>query len=110
MEVKTKMKYIIQGYSPAMLSEPNVIIIQKELDYDAFTALSYDAKSMVGHKDLCNCLGLDYNPSNIIINPNDIALSIYTKGGKLPKHFSDLTELELRNLELHFIYMKFIKQ
>ena len=104
------MKYVINGYSPAMLSDYNVIIIQKELDYDAFTALSYDAKSMVGHKDLAGCLGIEYNPGNITINPNYVVLTVFTKGGKLPKTFSDLSELELMNLELRFVCMQFIKQ
>ena len=103
------MKYVIQGYSPAMLSDYNVIIIQKQLEYDAFQALAYDAKSMIGHKDLANCLGLEYNPGNIIINPNDVVLSIFTKGGKLPKtikSFDDIPE----GVELRFVCMQFIKQ
>ena len=104
------MKFVIQGYSPSMLTDLDVIIIQKELDYDAFMALSYDAKSMVGHEDLAKCLGLEINPGTIRINPNDVVLSIITKGGKLPKKFKDLNEIEIMNLELKFVCMQFIKQ
>ena len=104
-----KMKYVINGYSPAMLSDYDVLIIQKELSYEEFKALCYGAKSMVGHKDLAKCLGLEYNPGNIIINPDDVCISIFTKGGKLPKHFKDLSEIELRDIELRFVCMQFIK-
>lgn len=103
------MKYVINGYSPAMLSDYDVLIIQKELSYEEFKALCYGAKSMVGHKDLAKCLGLEYNPGNIIINPDDVCISIFTKGGKLPKHFTELSEIELNNIELRFVRMQFIK-
>ena len=102
------MKYIIHGYSPAMLSDYDIIMIQKELDYDAFQALAYDAKSMIGHEDLANCLGLEYNPGNIILNPNDICLSVFTKGGKLPKKIQSIDNIP-EGVELRFVCIQIIK-
>jgi len=102
------MKYIINGYSPSMLSEYGLIIIQKELEYEEFQAYTYGGKSMIGHKDLAKLLGLEYNPGNIIINPDDICLSVFTKGGKLPKKLNNLDELP-KGVELKFVCMQFIK-
>ena len=103
------MKYVINGYSPAMLSDYDVLIAQKELTSDEFKAKCYEAKSMVGHKDLARCLDIEYNPGNIIINPGDVCISIFTKYGKLPKHFNDLSEIEEKKIELHYVCMQFIK-
>ena len=103
------MKYIIHGYSPAMLSDYDILINQSELSCTEFQALSYGAKSMIGHESLAKALGLQYNPGNIIINPDDTVLSIFTKGGKLPKTFESLDDIPT-NVELRFVCMQIIKK
>ena len=102
------MKYIINGYSPSMLSEHDVIIIQKELEYEEFQALAYQAKSMIGHQDLARNLKVEYNPGNIIINPDDICLSVFTTGGKLPKRFNTFDDIP-EGVAIKFVCMQFIK-
>lgn len=73
------------GFSSAMLSELDVVIIQKEITYERFCAESYTAKSVIGHEDLAELLGLEYNPGTITVNPGDVYIEIISVGGKLPK-------------------------
>lgn len=101
------MKYVGNSFGAGMLSDPDVIEINKELDYDEFQALAYGAKSVISNEDLAKCLGLEYNPGRIIINPGDIYLYIYTVGGRLPDTFDDLDEL---SVELHFMCKQIIKK
>lgn len=103
-----KIKYVGNGFSSAMLSEFDVIIVQKEIPYERFCAEAFTAKSVMGHKDLAKLLNLEYNPGTIVVNPDDIYIEIVSKGGKLPKTIKSWEDIP-DWIELKFVCKKIIK-
>lgn len=102
------MKYVGNGFSSAMLSELDVLIVQKEISYERFCAESYTAKSVIGHKDLAQLLNLEYNPGTIIVNPDDVYIEIISKGGKLPRNIKSWDDIP-EWIELKFVCKQIIK-
>lgn len=100
------MKYVTNAFSLQMLREPDCLVNITELDYDEFKALSYDAYSVIGHKDIAGVLGLEYNRESIKINQDDVVLVAQLFGGRLPENCTELPE----NVELRFFCIRVIRK
>ena len=88
------MHYITNNFSIQMLREPNCLVSFHELEYDEFKALSYNARSVVGNKDLAELLGVTHNKEIIKLNPDDVCFVAQAWGGKSENKTSkDDTEL-----------------
>ena len=87
------MRYVGHGFSSAMLSDLDVLIVQHEISYEIFCAESYTAKSVIGHEGLAQLLNLEYNPGTIIVNPGDVYIEIISKGGKLPRNIKSWDDI-----------------
>ena len=94
---------------PNNISGEHIFSVRKhsfhELEYDEFKALSYDAYSMIGHKDLANILGVKYNRENIKLNKDDVCFVAQVWGGRLPEGTTELPE----GVELRFYCVKIIE-
>lgn len=99
------MKYLTNAFSIQMLREPNCLVSFHELEYDEFKALSYHAYSVVGHEDLANILGVQFNRENIKLNKDDVCFVAQVWGGKLPEGITELPE----GVELRFYCVKIIE-
>lgn len=99
------MKYIINGFSAQMLRNQNALVRFTEINESDFKKLSYDAYSIVGHKDLADRLGVKYNRESIKLNPEDVCLLVQIQGGRLPEGTTTMPD----NVELKYNCIKILE-
>ena len=99
------MKYIINGFSAQMLRNQNALVRFTEINESTFKKLSYDAQSIIGHKDLANLLKVEYNRESIKLNPEDVCLLVQIQGGRLPEGTTTMPD----NVELKYHCIKILE-
>ena len=86
------MRYIGNAFSLQMLENPECKLIIHELELEEFDAIKTGAYSCVGHKDLANILGVEYNRETISLKRGDCLLVAQLWGGRLPEGATSLPE------------------
>lgn len=99
------MKYIINGFSAQMLRNPNALVRFTEISEEDFNKLSFDAHSVVGHKDIANRVKVPYNRESIKLNPGDICLLVQIQGGRLPEGTTEIP----KDVEIKFNCIKILE-
>lgn len=77
-------KYISNAFSFQMLLGNEGVLKWKNISEDYFKKETQDAYSCVGHTDLANILGVDYNREPICLHNQDILYLCQLVGGRLP--------------------------
>lgn len=98
------MKYLANAFSLQMLRKPDCLISVHQLDYDEFKVLTHDAYSVIGHKDIANILGVNYNREELKLNPDDVLFIAQVWGGRLPEGTKEIPE----GVELRFYCVKIL--
>ena len=107
------MRYLCNGFSLAMLRDPNTKPIPYSLSEEEFVNLVNHGqfKSVIGHQQLADCLTrltgktIPFNRKGITLNYDDEVLVVYLTG-RLPENPS-FVEYKGR---LNFAYVRFEKQ
>lgn len=101
------MRYVCNAFSLQMLKDTgvsiNISINLKEISERTFKRLAENAKSIIGHKDLANLLGLEFNRESIKIDKNDELIVCQVWNGRLPEGCTTLPD----DVELKYFYITF---
>lgn len=100
------MKYVANAFSLQMLREPDCLININRLSEEDFKKLSFDAYSIIGHKDIADVLGLEYNRESVKVNPDDIVLVAQLSGGRLPEGATKIP----KNRKIEYFCIQIIKK
>lgn len=77
------MKFIISTLSPSMFIATDFDLRWHKLTEEEFQALSYDAYSCVGYKDVATMINVAYNKEPVKARPGDILLLAQLSNGNL---------------------------
>ena len=77
------MKVIISTLSPSMFIATDFDLRWHKLTEEEFQALSYDAYSCVGYKDVATMINVAYNKEPVKARPGDILLLAQLSNGNL---------------------------
>lgn len=74
-----------------MLNSDAVISVE-EIPEEDFNNIKNIAKSVVGHEDTANILGVEFNRESITLNKGDVLYVAQIVGGRLPEGATTLPE------------------
>lgn len=83
--------YISNAFSLQMLNSDAMISVE-EIPEEDFNNVKNIAKSVVGHEDTANVLGVEFNRENITLNKGDILYVAQIVGGRLPEGATELPD------------------
>ena len=97
------MKFIASNLSINMFPKGNFQLVFDRLDKEEFYAMSYDAYSCIGHKDIAELTNYSYNKEAVKLRIGDILFLVNKKNNKLNYYCIRVMESEheiTRNEEL----------
>jgi hypothetical protein len=83
--------YISNAFSLQMLNGDAMVSVQ-EISEDEFDEVKSTAKSVVGHEDTANVLGVEFNRESITLNKGDVLYVAQIIGGRLPEGATELPD------------------
>ena len=83
--------YISNAFSLQMLTSDAMISVE-EIPEEDFNNVKNIAKSVVGHEDTANILGVEFNRESITLNKGDVLYVAQIIGGRLPEGATTLPE------------------
>ena len=83
--------YIGNAFSLQMLTSDAMISVE-EIPEEDFNNVKNIAKSVVGHEDTANILGVEFNRESITLNKGDVLYVAQIVGGRLPEGATTLPE------------------
>ena len=83
--------FISNAFSLQMLNSDAMISVE-EIPEEDFNNVKNTAKSVVGHKDTANVLGVEFNRENITLNKGDVLYVAQIVGGRLPEGCTQLPD------------------
>lgn len=83
--------YISNAFSLQMLNGDAMVSVN-EITEDDFNNIKNIAKSVVGHEDTANVLGVEFNRESITLNKGDILYVAQIVGGRLPEGATTLPD------------------
>lgn len=83
--------FISNAFSLQMLNS-NAMISIEEISEEDFNNVKSTAKSVVGHEDTANVLGVEFNRENITLNKGDVLYVAQIIGGRLPEGATTLPD------------------
>ena len=97
------MKYVGNGFSFQMVKDIYGTLKSCELSEKDFCSQTEDAISIIGHPDLANIIGKDYNRQSICLQKGDILYVVQITGGRLPEGATKIPP----NCKLKYIEIKY---
>ena len=88
------MKFIASNLSINMFPKGNFQLVFDELNKEEFYAMSYDAYSCIGHKDIAELTNCAYNKEAVKLRIGDILFLVTIKNNKLNYHCIRVMESE----------------
>lgn len=83
--------FISNAFSLQMLNSDAMISVE-EISEEDFNNVKSTAKSVVGHEDTANVLGVEFNRENITLNKGDVLYVAQIIGGRLPEGATKLPD------------------
>ncbi len=83
--------FISNAFSLQMLNSDAMISVE-EISEEDFNNVKSTAKSVVGHEDTANVLGVEFNRENITLNKGDVLYVAQIIGGRLPEGATTLPD------------------
>lgn len=93
-------KYIGNAFSFQMLKGRKGGLLWEEIPKSTFVEETYNAKSCVGHTDIANILGVEYNREPICLKDRDLLYLCQLYGKRLPLGATELPK------DCNFKYIK----
>lgn len=82
------MKYIANSFSPKMLKGKKAIVSFKKISEETFKKQIPHAKSIIGHKELADMIGVETNRESVRLEHGDIVYCVLAKADRLPENHS----------------------
>lgn len=98
------MNILINAFSLNMLREKETKLKISHVEDDEWENAIYNCKSYIGHKDLANILGVEYNRETVKIIPGDNVYIAQITGARLPEGTTELpSDVNIEHLKVEII-------
>lgn len=82
------MNYIANSFSPKMLSGKKNIVSFKTISEQQFNKQILHSKSIIGHEELAQMVGVEANRESISLQHGDTVYCVLAKANRLPENHS----------------------
>lgn len=100
------VKYLLHGWGWGMPQPQSGVMVYHTLSEEEFNIQRVGAESHIGNQAVARLLRAPFNPNHIELNVGDIALVVYTEGGKLPYNATSLP----KGVTFAYKYVKILEE
>lgn len=86
------MKYIANSFSPKMLKCKKAKVSFKQISEETFKKQIPHSKSIIGHKELADLIGVEANRESVQLEHGDIVYCVLAKAERLPEGHAMVTD------------------